>query len=34
MVEFNHGLDAERERKELMMILGFALSDGGWRINK
>ena len=27
--DFNHELDSECERKELMMILGFALSNGG-----
>lgn len=29
VVDFNHQLDAEYERKELRMTLGFSLSHGG-----
>lgn len=33
MADFNHGLDGRCKGKELRMTLGFALSNGGWRIN-
>lgn len=34
MADFNHGLDARCEGKELRTTLGFSLSNGGWRINE
>lgn len=34
MADLNHGLDARCEGKEVRMTLGFALSNGGWRINE